>query len=90
VSSKLALALITTLLLAHPAHAQPPQGTGVPAVVAKVRAGDIIVAVAAHPVKSLGELRVAIGQHKIGETVDLAVRRAKTSVTLKVTLAEMR
>ena len=55
-----------------------------------MRAGDIIVAVAAHPVKSLGELRVAIGQHKIGETVDLAVRRAKTSVTLKVTLAEMR
>ena len=61
-----------------------------PAARAGMRAGDIIVAVAAHPVKSLGELRVAIGQHKIGETVDLAVRRAKTSVTLKVTLAEMR
>src|SRR6058998_426719 len=61
-----------------------------PAARAGVRAGDIIVAVAGHPVKSLGELRVAIGQHKIGETVDLAVRRAKTSVTLKVTLAEMR
>src|SRR5437867_2273817 len=53
-------------------------------------AGDVIGALGGHPVKSLGELRVAIGQHKIGETVDLAVRREKTSVTLKVTLAEMR
>jgi len=61
-----------------------------PAARAGMRAGDIIVAVAGHPVKSLGELRVAIGQHKIGETVDLAVRREKTTVTLKVTLAEMR
>ena len=61
-----------------------------PAARAGMRAGDIIVAVAGHPVKSLGELRVAIGQHKIGETVDLAVRREKTSVTLKVTLVEMR
>jgi len=61
-----------------------------PAARAGMRAGDIVVAVAGHPVKSLGELRVAIGQHKIGETVDLAVRREKTSVTLKVTLAEMR
>ena len=61
-----------------------------PAARAGMRAGDIIVAVAGHPVKSLGELRVAIGQHKIGETVDLAVRREKTTVTIKVTLAEMR
>ncbi len=61
-----------------------------PAARAGMRAGDIVVAVAGHPVKSLGELRVAIGQHKIGETIDLAVRREKTSVTLKVTLAEMR
>jgi len=38
----------------------------------------------------LGDLRVAIGQHKIGETIAIAVRREKTSVTLKVTLAEMR
>jgi len=61
-----------------------------PAARAGMRAGDIIVALGGHPVKSLGELRGAIGQHKIGETVDLAVRREKTSVTLKVTLAEMR
>ena len=61
-----------------------------PAARAGMRAGDIIVALGGHPVKSLGELRIAIGQHKIGETVDLAVRREKTSVTLKVTLAEMR
>jgi serine protease Do len=61
-----------------------------PAAKAGMRAGDVIVAVAGHPVKNVGELRTAIGQHKIGETVELAVRREKATVTLKVTLVEMR
>ena len=61
-----------------------------PAAKAGMRAGDVIVAIAGHPVKNVGELRAAIGQHKIGETVELAVRREKASVTLKVMLVEMR
>jgi S1-C subfamily serine protease len=61
-----------------------------PAARAGVRVGDIIVAVAGHPVKNLGELRAAIGQHKIGDSVELTVRREKASVTLKVTTVEMR
>jgi S1-C subfamily serine protease len=61
-----------------------------PAAKAGMRAGDVIVAVAGHPVKNVGELRTAIGQHKICETVELAVRREKATVTLKVTLVEMR
>jgi S1-C subfamily serine protease len=55
-----------------------------------MRAGDIIVTIAGQPVRNVGELRAAIAQHKIGETVELAVRREKASVTLKVTLVEMR
>jgi serine protease Do len=39
-----------------------------PAAKAGMRSGDVIVAVAGHPVKNVGELRTAIGQHKIGET----------------------
>jgi S1-C subfamily serine protease len=61
-----------------------------PAARAGVRVGDIIVAVAGHPVKNLGELRAAIGRHKIGDSVELTVRREKASVTLKVTTVEMR
>ena len=61
-----------------------------PAARAGMRAGDVIVAIAGHPVKNVGELRAAIGQHKIGETVEVGIRREKTSVTLKVTLVEMR
>ena len=55
-----------------------------------MRAGDIVVAVGGQPVKSLGDLRNVIGKHKVGDVVDMAVRRQKTSVTLKVTLAESR
>jgi len=61
-----------------------------PAARAGMRVGDVIVAVTGRPVKTLGELRAAIGQHKIGETLELTVRREKASVTLKVTLVEMR
>ena len=61
-----------------------------PAARAGMKAGDIIVSIAGHEVKNLQELRVAIGRHKIGETVDVAVRRQKAAMTLKVTLAEMR
>src|SRR5262245_63376976 len=61
-----------------------------PAAKAGMRAGDIIVAIGGQPVKSLADLRTAVGQHKIGAVVDMAVRREKSSVTLKVTLAEMR
>jgi S1-C subfamily serine protease len=61
-----------------------------PAAKAGMRAGDIIVAIRGHPVKSLADLRTAVGQYKVGDVVDMAVRREKTSVTLKVTLAEMR
>ena len=43
-SSKLALALAATLLLASDAHAQPPQSTRVPAVVAKVRPAVVNIA----------------------------------------------
>lgn len=57
---------------------------------AGLRAGDIIVALAGQPVKTLGELRSAIMRHKIGETVELTVRRKQSVVTLKVTLAELR
>ena len=48
------------------------------------------MAIAGHPVKNVGELRAAFGQHKAGETVELEVRREKASVTMKVTLVEMR
>jgi serine protease Do len=61
-----------------------------PAAKAGMRAGDIIVAIGGQPVKSLADLRTAVGQHKVGAVVDMAVRREKSSVTLKVTLAEMR
>src|SRR5256712_14103163 len=43
-SSKLALALVVPLSLAQHAHAQPPQSTGVPAVVAKVRPAVVNIA----------------------------------------------
>ena len=61
-----------------------------PAAKAGMRAGDIVVAIGGQPVKSLGDLRSAVGQHKVGDVIVMAVRREKTSVTLKVTLAEMR
>jgi serine protease Do len=61
-----------------------------PAAKAAMKPGDIIVSIAGQAVKNLSELRVAIGRHKIGETVDVAVRRQKASMTLKVTLGEMR
>jgi len=61
-----------------------------PAAKAGMRAGDIIVAIGGQPVKSLADLRTAVGQHKVGAVIDMAVRREKNSVTLKVTLAEMR
>jgi serine protease Do len=60
-----------------------------PAARAGMRAGDIIVAVSGHPVKNLADLRSAVAQHKIGEVLDMAVRREKASVTLEVTLGEM-
>src|SRR2546428_9010114 len=43
-SSKLALALVATLLLASDAYAQPPQSAGVPGVVAKVRPAVVNIA----------------------------------------------
>jgi serine protease Do len=61
-----------------------------PAARAGMRAGDIIVAIGGHPVKSLADLRGAVAHYKVGDVIDMAVRREKTSVTLKVTLAEMR
>jgi serine protease Do len=61
-----------------------------PAARAGMRAGDVIVTVAGQPVKNVGELRAAISQHKIGETVEVAVRRERASVNLKITLVEMR
>ena len=61
-----------------------------PAARAGMKPGDIIVTIAGQAVKNLSELRVEIARHKIGETVDVAVRRQKASMTLKVTLAEMR
>jgi len=61
-----------------------------PAARAGMRAGDIIVAISGHPVKSLADLRTAVAQRKVGDVIDMAVRREKASVTLKVTLAEMR
>jgi serine protease Do len=64
-----------------------PRGPGAKA---GLRAGDIIVAIGGQPVKSLADLRTAVGQHKVGEAVDMTVRREKSSVTLKVTLADMR
>ena len=63
-------------------------GSGGPAARAGMRAGDIIVAVAGQPVRNLVDLRTAITGRKVGETVDVAVRREKMSLTLKVTLAE--
>jgi serine protease Do len=61
-----------------------------PAAKAGMRQGDIIVAVGGQPVKSLGDLRNLLGQHKVGDVIEMAARREKTSVKLKVTLAEMR
>src|SRR3989442_5624307 len=57
-----------------------------PAARAGMRAGDIIVAGAGAPGESLGGLRGALGQHKIGENVELAGRREKTTGTPKVNL----
>src|SRR5436309_6365352 len=42
--SKLASTLIALLLMAQHAHAQPPQSTGVPAVVAKVKPAVVNIA----------------------------------------------
>ena len=61
-----------------------------PAAKAGMRMGDIIVAISSHPVKSLADLRTAVAKHKVGDVVDMAVRREKASVTLRVTLAESR
>src|SRR5262249_57066829 len=60
-----------------------------PAAKAGMRAGDIIVAIGGQPVKSLADLRTAVGQHKVGDGVDLAARREKYSGTLKVRLAQI-
>jgi Lon-like protease len=40
----------------------------------KLESGDVIVAVDGEPVQTLEELRVAIGRHEIGESVELTVR----------------
>jgi S1-C subfamily serine protease len=63
-------------------------GEGTPAARAGMRTGDVIVSIGDTPVRSWEQLRPAIREHKVGETVDVVVERDGEKVTLRVTLEE--
>lgn len=63
-------------------------GQGLPAEVAGLRGGDVIVAVEDQPIEGATDLRLKIGQYAPGETVTLSVRREGRLIRLEVALAD--
>ena len=63
-------------------------GDDTPADRAGVRPGDVIVMLGGRAVRSWEELRPAIREHGVGDTVDVVVERSDERVTLRVTLEE--
>ena len=62
--------------------------TGTPAATAGLRAGDVITAVGGNRVGQASDLSSAIDSKSPGDTVTLALERAGTTKTVRVTLAE--
>jgi serine protease Do len=60
-----------------------------PARVAGLREGDVVTAMNGKPVKSAHELIVAIGNLKVGTTINLEVSRSGQRKTLSVKLSQM-
>ena len=52
------------------------------------KGGDIIVEIAGQPVRDFGDLSQEVGSRRVGDTVDVTVRRDGKRVTLKLTLAD--
>jgi photosystem II stability/assembly factor-like uncharacterized protein len=57
---------------------------GGPAAAAGIVAGDVLLRIAATPVATFEELRLALDQHQAGEEADVVVRRADAEVALRV------
>lgn len=63
-------------------------GEGLPADLADLRGGDVIVSVNGKSIESATELRLRIAEFAPGETVELAVRRVGELLKIKVKLAD--
>ena len=59
---------------------------GSAAEAAGIQAGDVITAIGGESVRNLRELRGALGQHQVGDQVELAYRRAEREMRTPVTL----
>lgn len=62
---------------------------GGPADKAGIKRGDIILAVGGQEINTAVELRAAVAEHRVGETVDVVIVRNGQKSTVKVTLEEM-
>ncbi|HHY37471.1 MAG TPA: PDZ domain-containing protein [Clostridia bacterium] len=62
---------------------------GGPSARAGVRTGDVVVAVNGKQVNSYADLRSAVEEHKVGDTVDLTIIRGGKTIKVRVTLGEM-
>ncbi len=58
---------------------------GGPADRAGIKEGDVIVAIAGHPVKNIGTYMAAMSQQKAGTTIEVVILRKGERLTLKVT-----
>ncbi|HSX01840.1 MAG TPA: trypsin-like peptidase domain-containing protein [Candidatus Saccharimonadia bacterium] len=62
--------------------------SGSPADKAGLKSGDIITKVAGTAITDANSLQSLIGQHKVGETIELTILRDGKTQTIKVTLAQ--
>lgn len=63
-------------------------GEGLPAQVAGLRGGDVVVAVNGKPIEGATDLRLNIGQAAPGEKLELSVRREGELINIEVQLAD--
>jgi uncharacterized iron-regulated protein len=61
---------------------------GGPAHTAGIEIGDLIIEVAGHPIEDVQEYMVALGNLRVGETVDVVVMRGEAEKRLKVKVGQ--
>jgi RNase P/RNase MRP subunit p29 len=60
---------------------------GGPAQKAGIKAGDVILTMAGRTIKTAGDVMAAVGAHKVGDQVEVEVRRGEKQLTFTVKLA---